>query len=144
MRAGRVVVAVLLVAAVVVVALAMTGKLPPAMQGGLGTLASAWTASSSDAGSTDGGADAGRKPQAAGLSSAQLSAPLYHNASLATCGAPPEMRVVIKATVQMGRAIDVQVTTDPPDPTVEVCIEQATRNLRWDPSRKTDHLTVRY
>jgi hypothetical protein len=54
------------------------------------------------------------------------------------------MRVVIKAAVKMGRAIDVQVTTDPPDPTIEVCIEQATRNLHWDASRKTDHLTVRY
>jgi len=109
MRAGRIVVAVIVVAAVVVVALAMSGKLPSAMND-LGTLASAWTASSSDAGPADGGADAGRKPQAAGLSSAQLSAPLYHNASIATCGAPPDMRVVIKAAVQMGRAIDVQVT----------------------------------
>ena len=143
MRAGRIAVAVFVVAAVVLVGLAMTGKLPSAVQQ-LTTLASAWTASSGDAGPVDGGADAALKPQAAGLSSAQLSAPLYHNASIATCGAPPEMRVVIKAAVKMGRAVDVQVTTDPPDPTIEVCIEQATRNLRWDPSRKTDHLTVRY
>ena len=46
MRAGRIFVAVFVVAAVVVVGLAMTGKLPSAVRG-LSTLASAWTASSS-------------------------------------------------------------------------------------------------
>ena len=143
MRAGRIVFALIVGAVVVLFGLAMTGKLPSAVKG-WSTLASAWTASSGDAGPWDGGADAAAKPQAASLSSAQLSAPLFHNTIIAACGAPADMRVVMKVAVKMGRAVDVQATTDPPDPTIEACIELAMRDLRWDASRKTDHLTVRY
>jgi hypothetical protein len=143
MRAGRIVVAIIAVALIVLTVLSMTGKLPWA-EHELSALASAWTAPSGDAGPVDAGGDVVVKAQAASLSSAQLSAPLYHVTFIASCGAPPEMRVVIKATVKMGRATDVQVTTDPPDPTIEACIENATRDLRWDASRKTDHVMVRY
>jgi hypothetical protein len=144
MRAGRIILSVIAAVLLVGTALALTGNLPPAVKD-WSTLASAWTASSSDAGPlVDGGVDAAVKAQAAGLSSAQLSAPLYHVPFISACGAPADMRVVIKAAVKMGRAVDVQVTTDPPDPAIELCIEAAIRDLRWDPSRKTDHLTVRY
>ena len=147
MRPGRILVALILAALVVLVGLAMTGRLPSAVKD-VTALASAWTVPASDAGLTtgltDGGVDAAVKAQTAGLSSAQLSAPLYHNTIIAGCGAPADMKVVIKATVKMGRAVDVQVKTDPPDPGIEVCIETATRDLRWDASKKTDHVTVRY
>lgn len=143
MRAGRIVFALIAGGVVVLVGLSLTGKLPSAARD-WSTLASAWTAPSGDAGTVDGGADAAVKAQAAGLSSAQLGAPLYHVGFIASCGAPPDMRVVIKASVKMGRAVDVQASTNPPDPTIEACIELAIRDLRWDASRKTDHLTVRY
>lgn len=149
MRAGRIVVALLAAALVVFLGLAMTGKLPSAVKD-WSTLASAWSARSPsapapvDAGPGDGGAEAAVKWQAAPLSSSQLSAPLYHVTFLAECGAPPDMKVVIKAAVRMGRALEVHVTTEPPAPTVAACIERATRGLQWDASRKTDHVTVRY
>jgi hypothetical protein len=38
----------------------------------------------------------------------------------------------------------VDVQTDPADPVVTACVEQAARNLQWDVSPKTDHVTVRY
>jgi hypothetical protein len=54
------------------------------------------------------------------------------------------MKVVVKLAVRMGRAVDVDVTTDPPDPAVAACIDHAVRDLRWDSSPRTDHVTVRY
>jgi hypothetical protein len=143
MRTSRIVVIGVAGAGLVLFVLAMTGRLPPAVNG-WSTLASAWSAPSSDAGPSDGGADAAVKWQAAPLSSAQLSAPLYHATFIAACGAPADMKVVISTSVKMGRAVDVHVTTDPHDSTVEACIDRATRDLRWDASRKTDHVTVRY
>jgi hypothetical protein len=143
MRAGRIVVVVVAGGLLAVGGLVMTGHLPSAEQR-LRAMASAWTASSGDAGPFDAGTDAAVKVQAAPLSSAQLSAPLYHATFIAGCGAPADMKVVLRATVKMGRAVDVHATTDPPDPTIELCIETAARDLRWDASRKTDHVTVRY
>lgn len=144
MRVGRVLVVVVPGALAVLGVLAWTGKLPRELDR-LGALASAWTSASSDAGPpADGGADAAVKAQAAPLSSAQLTAPFFHNTFIAGCGAPPEMKVVVTATVKLGRAVDVQAKTDPPDPGIETCIETATRDLRWDASKKTDKVTVRY
>jgi hypothetical protein len=54
------------------------------------------------------------------------------------------MKVVVKATVKMGRAIDVTVRTDPPNSAVASCVERATRDMQWDVSPKTDHVTVTY
>jgi hypothetical protein len=143
MRAGRIVVVAVAGVGLVALGLAMSGKLPPAPNG-WSALASAWTEAPGDAGPPDGGLDAAVKWQAAALSSAQLSAPLYHATFIAACGAPADMKVVISASVKMGRAVDVHVTTDPHDPTIEACIDRATRDLHWDASRKTDRVTVRY
>jgi hypothetical protein len=44
----------------------------------------------------------------------------------------------------MGRAIGVVVQTQPPDPTIAACVERATRELEWDISPNTDHVTVTY
>jgi hypothetical protein len=143
MRAGPIVVLVVAAAVVGGGALVATGHLPQ-VERQWGTLASAWTAGPGDAGPADAGADAAVKAQAAPLSSAQLSAPLYHATFIAGCGAPADMKVVLTATVKLGRAVDVKATTDPPDPTIEVCIENAARDLRWDASKKTDKVTVRY
>jgi hypothetical protein len=142
MNAGRIVLLVVAAGLVVGAGLVMTGHLP-GVEKELTALASGLTASG-DAGPTDAGPDAAVKAQAGPLSSTQLSAPLYHATFIAGCGAPADMKVVLTATVKLGRAVDVKATTDPPDPTVEVCIENAARGLRWDPSKRTDKVTVRY
>jgi hypothetical protein len=54
------------------------------------------------------------------------------------------MKVVVKLDVKMGRAAEVEVSTDPPDPRVTACVVRAARDLRWDVSPRTDHVTVRY
>jgi len=82
--------------------------------------------------------------QAAPLSSAQLGAPLVHGSFVSACGAPENMKVVVKVTVQKGRATDVNVDTDPPDTAVCRCVDDAIRQLRWDISPKKQQLTVRY
>ncbi len=98
-----------------------------------------------DAGPADAAVDARpAKVQTAPLSSAQLSAPLYGVTFLAACGAPADMRVTLKASVQMGRATDVRATTAPPDPAIESCIEHAVGELQWDRSKKVGKVTVRY
>ena len=82
--------------------------------------------------------------QAGPLSSAQLSAPLVHGAWVTACGAPDDMKVAVKLDVRQGRAVKIDVTTDPPDPVVTGCVERAATDLRWDESPKTDHVTVKY
>jgi hypothetical protein len=82
--------------------------------------------------------------QAAPLSSAQLGAPLVRGTFVTTCGAPDTMKVVVKATVKMGHATDVKVTTDPPNSEIAACVEHATRAMQWDISPKAEHVTVTY
>jgi hypothetical protein len=97
----------------------------------------------SEAGSNvDAGAPVHR--QVAPLSTAQLGAPLVHGTFVGQCGAPDDMKVVVHATVKMGRAVSVTVKTQPPNPVVASCIEKATRDLRWDVSPKVEHVTVTY
>jgi hypothetical protein len=159
-RAGRVVVTLLLLAAVAGVAFAARGRLAPIAH----TLdeiasASAWPALSALTGPPpppapppppEGGVptpDGGRAPQrrqTAPLSSAQLGAPLAHGTFVSACGAPDDMKVVLKVTVKMGRATEAQAKTTPPNPVVESCVERATRDMQWDISPKTAHVTVRY
>lgn len=78
------------------------------------------------------------------LSNAQLGAPLVHGTFVSTCGAPDDMKVTVKATVKFGRAVSVSVKTAPANPSVASCIERATREMQWDVSPKTDHVTVTY
>ncbi len=82
--------------------------------------------------------------QAAPLSSAQLGAPLVRGTFVTACGAPDTMKVVVKATVKMGHAIDVTVKTDPANTDVALCVERATRAMQWDISPKVEHVTVTY
>jgi hypothetical protein len=126
--------------------LAATGHLPLLTPGLPGLVGPEGSSSADAPAPADAGADAGppKKPRAAPLSSAELGAPLVHGAFVTACGAPQDMKVVVKAAVKMGRAVDVAVTTDPPDPVVAACIDKAVRDLQWEPSRKTDHVTVRY
>jgi hypothetical protein len=84
------------------------------------------------------------RKQASPLSSAQLGAPLVHGAWVTACGAPDTMKVTVKLDVRQGRAVKIDVKTDPPDPVVTGCVERAATDLRWDISPKTDHVTVRY
>jgi hypothetical protein len=146
MRRGRIILLGIAVPAVLVVGLAATGRLPLLTRGWPGLVApegsSSADLSSSAVVSADGGPP--RKPRAAPLSSAELGAPLVHGTFVTACGAPQDMKVVVKVTVKLGRAVDVAVTTDPPDPVIAACIDKATRDLQWEPTRKTDHVTVRY
>jgi len=146
MRRGRIILLVVALPVALVVGLVATGRLPfltHAWQGLVSTDASA-SASSSASSAASGDAGLARRPQVAPLSSAQLGAPLVHGTFVTACGAPQDMKVVLKATVKMGRAVEVKVTTDPPDPTIAACIDKAARDLQWDVSRKTDHVTVTY
>src|SRR5579863_6340145 len=129
------------------------GKLPPPLAHAYGTVVSlassaseAFSASPDDSGSaaapTIDASDAAplnvrRTTQAAPLSSAQLGAPLVHGKFVTECGAPDDMKVVVKVTVKGGRAIAVDVTTDPPSAAVASCVEKATRSKEWDVSPKT-------
>ena len=130
------------------------GNLPPELAGAYGTVASlassasdAFTASRSGADGADAG-DAGpiavRKTQTAPLSSAQLGAPLVHGKFVTECGAPDDMKVVVKVTVKMGHVVTVDVKTDPPNAAVSSCVEKATRDKQWDVSPKTQSATVTY
>jgi len=78
------------------------------------------------------------------LSSGQIGAPLVDSSFVAACGAPDDMRVAVKVSVKMGRAVEVDVKTDPPDPVVAACVEKAVRDKKWDVSPKTVHLVVTY
>ncbi len=91
-----------------------------------------------------GAAPARRTTQTAPLSSAQLGAPLIHGRFVTECGAPDDMKVSVKVTVKMGRAVDVAVTTDPANPAVASCVDKATRGMQWDVSPKTQRATVTY
>jgi len=82
--------------------------------------------------------------QTAPLSSAQLGAPLVHGTFVTPCGAPDDMKVTVKVSVKMGRAVDVTAETHPPNPVVESCLERKVRELQWDVSPKTDRVTVTY
>jgi hypothetical protein len=153
-RRGRVIVAaIIILTGVAVVGSAATNRLPKLTRA-WGTLASSVASSlapssSRSAPSGDGGGasgDAGGMPhrQTGPLSSAQLGAPLVHGAFVSACGAPDNMKVVVDVGVKFGRAVSVIVKTRPPNRSVAACVERATRELQWDVSPKTDHVTVTY
>lgn len=138
MRAGAVVLLAVVALVGAGVALWATGKLPVAAVG---------VADSVDPGDAQPAGDASAKPyrkQPGPLSSAQLGAPLVNGAWITACGAPDTMKVTVKLDVRQGRAVKIDVKTDPPDPVVTGCVERAASDLRWDVSPKTDHVTVRY
>jgi hypothetical protein len=146
---------VLIIAGVTPVLLAATGKLTvvadtcAALATSLGTSLRSFGAQPPSADDSAPPSDAGASTpsvhrQAGPLSSAQLGAPLIHGTFVSACGAPDSMRVVLNVTVKMGRVTDVHATTTPPNPVVESCIERAARDLQWDVSPKTGHVTVTY
>ncbi len=157
MRTRHVVFTLIAIAALGVAALAFfgsRGNLPPELAGAYGTVASL-ASSASDAfnasRSAPEGADAGdagpvavRKTQTAPLSSAQLGAPLVHGKFVTDCGAPDNMKVIVKVSVKMGHAVAVDVKTDPANAAVSSCVEKATREKQWDVSPKTQSATVTY
>ena len=131
------------------------GALPPALADAyesMASLASSASGAIQASRAASDGPDAGdagpagvhRTTQAAPLSSAQLGAPLVHGRFVTECGAPADMKVVVKVTVKMGRPIDVSVKSDPANSAVASCVERATREMQWDVSPKTQHATVTY
>lgn len=82
--------------------------------------------------------------QAAPLSNAQLGAPLVHGKFVSACGAPDDMKVVVRLDVKKGRASKVAVKTQPPNSAVATCVEHAIRGLQWDISPQVGHVTVTY
>jgi hypothetical protein len=156
-RTGRIVVVViLLLAGAAAAGAAATGRLPvlkrtwSTVASAVGSVVLAPSSSAAPAAPADdaggGTPEAGGLPkrQTAPLSSAQLGAPLVHGSFVTACGAPDDMKVVIKADVRLGRATHVTVKTDPPNLMVSSCIERATQDLQWDVSPKVGHVTVRY
>jgi hypothetical protein len=149
--------AVVVLAGAGVYAAASTGRLP-VLQRTLGTVASAVSSAVASAAAplasavadapavVDAGSEAAAMPhrQTAPLSSAQLGAPLVHGTFVTECGAPDTMKIVLKADVRLGRAVNVSVKTQPPNLNVASCIEQRARDMQWDVSPKMGHVTVRY
>jgi hypothetical protein len=131
-------------------------RLPPALAdayGNVATLASGAAGLAVPAvGATPDGGDAGDagavvfRPttQTAPLSSAQLGAPLVHGKFVSECGAPDDMKVVVKVTVKKGHAVAVAVTTEPANAAVASCVQKATRAKLWDVSPATQRATVTY
>ncbi len=158
MHLRQTVLTLLFLAVVGVAALAFLGSrgsLPPALAEAYGTvaaLASSASESLSASRGAEGAPDAGdagtasvrHTTQAAPLSSAQLGAPLVHGRFVSECGAPDDMKVVVKVTVKTGRAVAVAATTDPANAAVADCVEKAIRQMQWDASPKTQHATVTY
>jgi hypothetical protein len=153
-RSGRIILAGIALVALVAIVAAATGRFPELVEAwdSLSSIVASPSTSATgergDAGDRDAAAasaDSGaQRRQTAALSSAQLGAPLVHGSFVTSCGAPDTMKVVVKADVKMGRAVAVDVKTDPPDPTIAACIERAARDLKWDISPKTGHVTVTY
>lgn len=145
---------VLIVVGAAVVALGwMRAESPKSLEHAWATVVASVRAASSSldplwSQTSDAGAipDAGAvvRHQTAPLSSAQLGAPLVHGTFVGACGAPDDMKVIMKVSVKMGRALDVTAETHPPNPVVESCLERKVRELQWDISPKTDHVTVTY
>ena len=118
-------------------------RLPPALADACGNVATLASAAAGlavpGAGPTPEAPDAGDagavvfRPttQTAPLSSAQLGAPLVHGKFVSECGAPADMKVVVKVTVKKGHA-------------VAACVQRATRAKLWDVSPATQHATVTY
>jgi hypothetical protein len=129
---------------VAIVAGVATGKLSPWLAPALEMVYSRASPDAGDAAAVEVEGGVAQHKQAAPLSSAQLGAPLVHGSFVTACGAPETMKVVVKVTVQKGRAVATDVTTDPPDTTVSRCIDDAIGHLRWDVSPKAQQLTVRY
>lgn len=138
------------------------GRLPPRLASAYGTVAAIASSASEEfspplassfspeggptpVSSMDGGSgNVRRTTQTAPLSSAQLGAPLVQGKFVSDCGAPDDMKVVVKVAVKMGRPVGVAVKTDPPNGAVASCVEKATREMQWDVSPKTQHATVTY
>lgn len=145
---GVIVFAVLAAAVAVVVILFLGGRVP-SLNRAVNAVSSAVVSPSSFGAASDPDAsapDAAFVPhkQARPLSSAQLGAPLVNGHYVTACGAPDTMKVTVKATVKMGRAVAVDVKTNPPDPAIAACVEKSVRDQRWDISPKAGKLTVRY
>jgi hypothetical protein len=97
-----------------------------------------------DSSATQSDAGAPVRRQTAPLSSAQLGAPLVHGPFISACGATDDTKVVVTLAVKVGHATDVTVKASPPNPVIEGCVERAVKDLRWDISPNTGHVTVTY
>jgi len=78
------------------------------------------------------------------LTNAQLSGPLRNASFVPACGAPDDMKVMVRVAVKMGAPIGVTVTTNPPNNGVAACIDRSVRGLRWPANAKTDFVTTSY
>jgi hypothetical protein len=79
------------------------------------------------------------------LTDEQLSAPMKAvSQSLASCGAPDDMKFTIKVAIKLGKPIGVTVATDPPNASFAACVSRAVRGLRWPSNPKLDSFTTTY
>jgi len=86
----------------------------------------------------------GDAPGMPDLTQSELSAPLATAPFIGDCGAPDDMKVVVRAAVRAGKAVGVTVRTEPSNRNVGSCIDRAVRRLRWKPSPRTDFVTTSY
>ena len=86
----------------------------------------------------------GAAPGVPDLTQSELSAPLATAPFVGDCGAPDDMKVVVRAAVRAGKAVGVTVRTEPSNRSVGSCIDRAVRRLRWKASPRTDFVTTSY
>jgi hypothetical protein len=77
------------------------------------------------------------------LTNAQLAAPMQR-LNVGACGAPNDMKVVVRVAVKQGRAVGVSIVTQPQNPSVAACIDRSVRGLSWPPHPKMDSFTTVY
>jgi len=78
------------------------------------------------------------------LSDKDLSGPMASGQAVNDCGAPDDMKLVVKVAVVDGRAAGVTVLTNPPSPEIASCIDKAVRAMTWPASAKRFAFTTAY
>lgn len=78
------------------------------------------------------------------LSDRDLSSPMASGEVISECGAPDDMKLVVKVAVVDGKAAGVTVFTKPESPEVASCVDKAVRAMSWPRSSKRFAFTTAY
>ncbi len=78
------------------------------------------------------------------LTDGQLGAPMRNASFISGCGAPENMKVMVRVAVQNGRAVGVSVYPNPANAGVAQCVDRHVRALGWPPNAKMDFFTTTY
>ena len=80
----------------------------------------------------------------ADMTDGELSMPMRNAVFISGCGAPDDMKVIVKVAVQRGRAVGVTIATVPQNDAVARCVDDHVRRLRWPVKQKLDSFTSTY